>query len=51
VLETCEIGEQGGLVAASVMLVCFSCWARQKMLTLAVINSYSTSLMNSRLQT
>lgn len=29
-LEICEIGEQGGLVAASVMLVCFSCWTRQK---------------------
>jgi hypothetical protein len=41
VLEICEIGEQGGLVTVSFMLVLSS-------VILAVINS-STSLMNSRL--
>jgi hypothetical protein len=47
VLEICEIGEQGGLVAASVMLVCPIPAGRDKTLIFAVINS-STSLMNSR---
>jgi hypothetical protein len=42
VLEICEIGEQGGLVAAFVMLVCLLLLRRDKTLILAVIN-YSTS--------
>ena len=41
-LEICEIGEQGGLVAAFVMLVCLLLLRRDKTLILAVIN-YSTS--------